>query len=57
MLGMGIQELLLIAAVGLLLFGAKNLPEAGRGLGRAIASFKEALREPAETKEDGREKI
>jgi sec-independent protein translocase protein TatA len=36
-------HLLLVFAVILLLFGAKRLPEIGRGLGSGIHGFKEAL--------------
>ena len=42
---LGVPELLIILAIVLLLFGAKKLPEAGAGLGKAIRSFKEALNE------------
>ena len=45
MLGLpgGMGEWLLIAAVGLLLFG-KRLPEVGRGLGKSIVEFKKGLK-------------
>jgi sec-independent protein translocase protein TatA len=36
-------HLLLVFLVVLLLFGAKRLPEIGRGLGSGIHGFKEAL--------------
>lgn len=46
MLGsIGIQEILLILLIGLLLFGAKKLPEVGRGLGKGIREFKRASRD------------
>jgi len=41
----GFQEILLILLIGLLLFGAKRLPEIGRGLGKGIREFKRASRE------------
>ncbi len=41
--GIGIPELLLIFGILLLLFGAKKLPEIGRGLGEGIRSFKNSL--------------
>ncbi len=41
--GIGIPELLLIFGILLLLFGAKKLPEIGRGLGEGIRSFKSSL--------------
>ena len=42
---LGMPELLIILVIVLLLFGAKRLPEAGAGLGKAIRSFKDALSE------------
>lgn len=41
----GTTELLLIAALALLLFGGKKLPELMRGLGRGIKEFKEGVKE------------
>ncbi|RTR29439.1 twin-arginine translocase TatA/TatE family subunit [Deinococcus radiophilus] len=42
---MGPVELLIIAAVILVLFGASKLPQLGKGLGRGIKEFKEETRE------------
>jgi len=42
MLGMGAQEIILIALVVLLLFGGKKIPELMRGLGRGIREFNDA---------------
>ena len=41
----GTTELLLIALLIVLLFGATRLPEIGRGLGLGIRRFKKGLRE------------
>jgi sec-independent protein translocase protein TatA len=41
-------HLLLVFLVVLLLFGAKRLPEIGRGLGSGIHGFKQALTSPDE---------
>jgi sec-independent protein translocase protein TatA len=38
--GLGTQELIIIFAVLVLLFGAKKLPELARGSGRALRIFK-----------------
>lgn len=40
MFGLGVQELLIILAIFVLIFGARRLPEIGSGLGKAIKSFK-----------------
>ncbi len=49
--GIGIPELLLIFGILLLLFGAKKLPEIGKGLGEGIRSFKSSLSGEDEEKE------
>jgi len=41
---LGMTEILVVAAVGLLLFGAR-LPQVGRSLGRSIVQFKKGLRD------------
>lgn len=40
MFGLGFYELIIILVIVVLLFGAKRLPELGRGLGEAIRNFK-----------------
>jgi sec-independent protein translocase protein TatA len=44
-LGIGIQELLVILLICLLVFGAAKLPEIGRALGQTIREFKKSLKE------------
>lgn len=44
-LGLGGQEVLLIALVVLLLFGGAKIPELMRGLGKGVKSFKEGMKE------------
>ena len=48
----GTPELLLIAALALLLFGGKKLPEMMRGLGKGVKEFKEGLNAPPEQPKD-----
>jgi sec-independent protein translocase protein TatA len=43
--GLGAPELLLVAGVIVLLFGAKKLPEFARSLGKAKGEFKRGLSE------------
>jgi sec-independent protein translocase protein TatA len=40
----GWGEMLLVAVVIILLFGARKLPELGRGLGEGIRSFRNAMK-------------
>lgn len=40
----GTSELLLIAALVLLLFGGKKLPEMMKGLGQGVRSFKDGMK-------------
>lgn len=42
-LGLGMQELLVIALVVLLLFGGSKIPELMRGLGKGVKSFKDGM--------------
>lgn len=44
MFGLGMQELIVIFLIIFLLFGAKNLPEIAKGIGKGIKEFKNALR-------------
>ena len=40
--GIGLPELAVIAAIGLLVFGPKRLPELGKTLGRTLKGFQSA---------------
>jgi sec-independent protein translocase protein TatA len=40
----GWTEILVIAFLGVILFGGRRLADAGRGLGEAIRNFKEGMR-------------
>jgi len=48
LLGLGLQEIIVIALVILLFFGAAKLPELMKGLGKGIKSFKQELNAPDE---------
>lgn len=48
MFGLGSSELIIIAIIVFLLFGAKRLPEVGKGLGQAIKEFKKVKKEVSE---------
>jgi len=45
MFGLGSQEIIIILVIGLVIFGAKNLPQMGEGMGKAIKNFKKATTE------------
>ena len=43
MMGIGTPELMLIALVVLVLFGAKKIPEFMKGLGKGVNEFKKGM--------------
>jgi sec-independent protein translocase protein TatA len=45
MFGLGTSEIILIAIVILVLFGAKKIPEMMQGLGKGIREFKKASKD------------
>jgi sec-independent protein translocase protein TatA len=61
-MGIGWQEIVFILVVLFLIFGARKLPELGKGLGEGIRNFKEAIsgekdKGPDKTKTGDNEKI
>ena len=44
LLGLGMQEIILIALIVLLLFGGRKIPELMKGLGKGVQSFKEGVK-------------
>jgi sec-independent protein translocase protein TatA len=57
MFGLGVQELIVIFLIVMVLFGAKKLPEIGRGLGKGIREFKRATDLSAEEEETEPKKV
>ena len=57
MFGFGATELIIIGGIILLIFGAKRLPEIGKGLGGAIKEFRKVKKDISLTgeKEDTKE--
>lgn len=56
LLFIGTTELILIAAIALLLFGGKKLPELMKGLGQGVQSFKKGMNDPASDADDAKKK-
>ena len=58
MFGLGTTELLIIGGIILLIFGAKRLPEIGKGLGGAIREFRKVKQDttPNNSKDGSKEK-
>jgi len=59
MFGLGTTELLVIGVIVFLIFGAKRIPEIGKGLGGAIKEFRNVKKEISgkeETEAGGEEK-
>jgi sec-independent protein translocase protein TatA len=52
MLGMRPQEMIFIAIIILFFFGAKKLPEMGKGLGEGIKNFKKSMKSATEDDKD-----
>jgi len=56
MFGIGWQEILLIALIVLLLFGARKIPEMMRSLGKGIRELKKGMKDiESEVKDDASE--
>ena len=52
MFGLGTPELIIIAVVLVLLFGARRIPELGKSVGEGIRNFKKGLRAAEEEDEE-----
>ena len=53
--GLSIQEMLVILAILVLLFGARKIPEIARGLGQGIRGFRDSIRGDGADAEPGAE--
>jgi sec-independent protein translocase protein TatA len=57
MFGLGVQELLIILAILLLIFGPKRLPQLGSALGQTIKGFRKGVKESDETSQSEEQQI
>ncbi|MBW1770345.1 MAG: twin-arginine translocase TatA/TatE family subunit [Deltaproteobacteria bacterium] len=55
MFGLGVPELLIIALLILLFFGAKRLPGIGTGLGKTVKEIRDIKKDMSSDKEPGKE--
>jgi sec-independent protein translocase protein TatA len=46
---LGFQELLIILLIVFFLFGAKRLPEMGKGIGEGIKNFKKSMKDGSDS--------
>lgn len=52
MFGLGWPEVVIIAVVGIIVFGPKKIPELGGALGKTLRGFKEEMSGEGETLDD-----
>ena len=55
-MGLGMREILVIAILILLLFGAKRIPEFMKGLGSGIKEFKKSMKEDDKKNDNTKDK-
>jgi sec-independent protein translocase protein TatA len=53
--GLGAPELIVIALIALLLFGAGRIADIGKGLGQGIKNFKQGLKEASDLDDEKKE--
>ena len=53
---LGTQEIIIIAIVVVLLFGAKKIPQLMRGVGSGIIEFKDGMKEGEKDSQDKKDK-
>lgn len=53
----GFTEFILISLIILVIFGAKRLPDLGKGISMSIKNFKKALKEPTEVNITPKDKV
>lgn len=56
MFGLGTKEIIIVAAIVVLLFGAKKVPELARGIGEAIRHIRGGFKDDATNSQDKQSK-
>lgn len=56
-MGIGLTEGLLIAAIVILCFGGKKIPQLGRTLGESMRGFKEGMKAKTSTEEEAEKEL
>jgi sec-independent protein translocase protein TatA len=51
MFGLGTKELIIVAAIVVLLFGAKKVPELAKGIGEAVRHIRNGFKDAPEEEE------
>ena len=57
MFRLGLPELMIILVIIFFLFGAKRLPEMGKGIGEGIKNFKKSIKGDENSEESNSEKV
>ena len=57
MFGLGVQELLIILAILVLIFGPKRLPQLGSALGKTIRGFRKGVQESDDSSSSDEQQI
>ena len=57
MFGLGTTELVVIGVIVFLIFGAKRIPDIGKGLGGAIREFRKVKKELSTEKQDTKDSV
>jgi sec-independent protein translocase protein TatA len=52
MMGLGMQEMLILLLIVLVLFGGSRLPQLAKGLGESVRNFKKGIAEGSEEPKD-----